>query len=118
MRQVLVIIFAVLYVTNYHICSHFYPEFKTDYLEHGNFIALRETIFEIMFFIALLIPLFKKTFISKISIIAVSFWVMGSIIDKLQGVNSYHIHDIIVILGSLIIARELYLKNKKKNVQE
>ncbi len=34
--------------------------------------------------------------------------VVGSITDKIQGINTYHIHDIMVVVCGVIVAIEVY----------
>ena len=111
MRLFLTILFILLYVGNEIICVLVYPDVSTHdvWLEYD---ALKKQINEVIFGIALLIPLCKKSFISKLFIYGAVMLVLGSIIDKIQGLNQYHFHDIVLIIGSFVICRQLYIKYK------
>ena len=61
MQAILIIIFTLLWRLNTAICDHYY---NYD-LEYGQWYYLRCDIYEVMFLIAMLIPLFKQTLFSK-----------------------------------------------------
>ena len=120
MRVALVILLILLYVSYTQVAIWFYPESTTNYDAYEKMIEIRDLMSEYVILLALIIgiyiPLLKKNIISFSLISGAIILVISSIIDKSQGINTYHIHDIAVVLGAVIIVHEIYkyAKNKKK----
>ena len=90
-----------------------YPDAAVKHSEWLKYFALKETIYETMFFVLLLIPLFKSTLVSKSITIGVLSFVLGSIIDK--GIeNNFEMvsHDLVVFAFSLCVSCTYYFYNK------
>ena len=108
MKKILIISFIILWFSNSWICAYFYPNFKTDYIEWGKFVSLRETIYEVMFFILLVCSIFRPSKVTRALIFSTSVIVVLSIVDKITGVTSYALSDIIVVAFSVFIGLFYY----------
>ena len=111
MKKLLIILFIALWFTNYLICGWVFPEHKTDYLAWGEFVVLREIIFEIMFFILLISSIFRPSREAKALIVGTSVVVALSIVDKITGILTYAYTDIIVITFAVFAGLYVYRKN-------
>ncbi len=109
MRLVLIILFIALWFSNTKICYWVYPEASLNYDDYNAAIFLKHKIYELMFLVALSLPFFKKTKISKALTIGTLLLVGASLIDKaVHQVYSYHAHDVIVIAGSIFVTLIVY----------
>jgi len=111
MKKALIILFISLWFSNYWICSLAFPNFKTDYLEWGKFVVLREVIFEVMFFTLLISSIFKPSREARALIVGTSIIVGLSIVDKVFGILTYSYSDIIVILFAIFVGLFVYRRN-------
>jgi len=109
MKRILIILFIALWFSNYWICAYYYPNFKTEYIEWGKFVFLREWIYEVMFFILLISSIFKPSRAIRALIFSTSVVVALSIVDKITGVSSYSYSDIVVIAFAVFIGVLYYL---------
>lgn len=103
-------------------CEFIYPDAAVKYSEWLKYFALKETIYETMFFVLLLIPLFKSSLISRTLTIGVLSFVFGSIIDKgIMNNFEINIHDV-VVFGFAICVSALYYYGKvrlnRKNYED
>ncbi len=111
MRIVLIILFAALYLGNSHICTYLVPYDYNDpstYHLYEKWWQVRDVIYEVMFLILLAIPLYKRSKVSRAILFALGLLIFFSAVDKLQGVNEYHFHDLFILLVSIIAAFEAY----------
>tara|TARA_R100000951_G_scaffold103090_2_gene95518 strand:+ start:2407 stop:2775 length:369 start_codon:yes stop_codon:yes gene_type:complete len=116
MKIFLPILFFTLYLGNSLFCEFIYPNAAVDYSEWLKYFFMKETTYEIMFFIALSIPLFKSSLISRSITVAVLAFVFGSIIDK--GINNnpeLSAHDVIVFAFALCVGIAYYLYKQRLN---
>ena len=111
MKNILIISFIILWFSNYWIAGYIYPNFKSDYIEWGKFISLREVIFEAMFFILLISSIFRPSREARAMIVSTSIVVGLSIIDKITGVLTYAHTDIIVVSFAIFAGLYIYRKN-------
>jgi len=109
MKNILVILFIVLWFSNYWLAAYFYPNYKIERLAWDGYMVLREMIFETMFFILLISSIFKPSRESRALIFATSVVVALSIVDKMSGVLTYAKSDIIVIAFAVFIGLFYYL---------
>ena len=90
-----------------------YPDAATVHSEWVKYAAMKDIFYEFMFLIAVLIPLFKRTRLSKAILISSLILILGSITDKLlQEVTTYHIHDTVLILGAVFVGQLVYFKSR------
>lgn len=116
MRIFLPILFFTLYLGNNLFCEFIYPNAAVEYSEWLKYFALKETLYELMFFIALLIPLFKSSLVSKSITIAVLSFVFGSIIDKgIMNNFEINIHDLVVFAFAICVGSFYYFKKLREN---
>lgn len=111
MKKLLIILFIVLWFSNYLICGWAFPDYKVDYLVWGEFVVLRGIIFELMFFILLISSIFRPSREAKALIVSTSVIVGLSIVDKITGVLTYAYTDIIVVAFAVFVGLYVYRKN-------
>lgn len=84
-------------MTNSYIAGFFVESPSDTWYQYGLWWQVRSKIYEVMFFIAVLFPLFKRTPLAVGLTWAAAVLVGCSAIDKvLLSVFDYHVHDIIV----------------------
>jgi len=108
-RNILILLFIIMYFLNGYIATYLVPDFNVEYDKYVEMIQLKDKLYEIMFLIVLAIPLFKKTRLSKALTVGTLLLVGASLIDKsVHHTYSYHVHDIVVIVGSLFAILIVY----------
>ena len=113
MRIALIILFVLLYLGNYYICDYFYPNSDTIEADWYKWDDLRRTLYEAMFLILCIVSFWNQTVLSRSLAVGVAFLVLCSLIDKIGGIFSYQIHDVIVIVGGVFISQRTYSILKK-----
>jgi len=113
MQAVLLILFLLLYVFNVNICAYFYPEYLIDYDVWEQWYYLRGKIYEVMFFIAILIPYFKTTTISKSLGLFGLILISASFIDKILNVNETMLRDWMILIPCAAAIANMVYQNKK-----
>jgi hypothetical protein len=113
MQAILLIFFLLLYIFNVNICAHFYPEYLTDYDVWEDWYYLRGKIYEVMFFMAILIPFTKVTKLSKSLALFGVILIVATFIDKILNMNETMLRDwMVVIPCAIAVANMVYQKEK------
>ncbi len=113
-RSILILLFLALFICNEPFCLWFYPESVNIESEWYKYDALKKQLNEVIFLVALSMPFFKESTLSKSLLIVSVGIVTASVIDKMQGVSTRHVHDVIVILAFCFAGYEYYKNEKKK----
>lgn len=115
MKKWLIISLFGLWYYNTEICTYYYPDFQESMKEWDKWYYLRCKIYEVMFLIAFLFPVFKSTRLSKALTITSGFIVACSVVDKWQGVFDFHPHDYIVNISGVLVGLIYYHQWKLKH---
>ena len=104
-----IILFIVLWFTDYYLAAYYYPDFKIDHVAWDNFVLYRESIFEISYFVILFLGVFKRTNLSRALSVFALILVGSSIIDKkIHLVSTWQYYDPVVILFGIFVATIIY----------
>lgn len=113
MKKILIAIFVIFYLGNSHICDYYFDPTTID--GFSEWWGLRSIIYEFMFVVVLATGFFKPDIWSRCLLILTISLVTGSLVDKIQGVRGYHLHDILLFIGAIWASYEVYKKWKKQN---
>lgn len=109
MKNALIILFIILWFSNFYIASWMHPEYLTNHSVWDARVIDREIIFEYMFFILLFLGIFKASKLSKSLTVFASVLVASSLIDKhIHLQTTYTYYDPVVILFGIFLATFIY----------
>ena len=117
-RSILIILFTGLYVLNSHICSIMIPMYQEDYEQFLKWYYLRDTIYEWMFLVLVVMVFTRRTLFADSVTFSVGVLVLCSLSDKiLVGNRSLTIKDLLVIIPASAFCGCIYYLYKRSNVK-
>ena len=109
MKKVLLILFALLWVSSTWLCLQVYPEAKTDRDVYAQYIVLKDIVYEWSFLVLLVSSFFTPKKLSRAFLTFLIISVFFSIIDKMvNDVITYTIIDGIIHLFAVYISYLVY----------
>jgi hypothetical protein len=116
MRIVISIIFILLYFGNYQITSWIVPGDLSDYDVWLSWYDTRNVIIQFMYMVGASIALTKKSLMGNSLVVFAVVLISCGAVDKIQGISTYHIHDILAISISIIFSIAYYTyHHERKN---
>lgn len=108
MRIAISIIFILLYFGNNPITSWIVPGDLNDYDVWLSWYATRNIIIQFMYMVGASIALTKKTLIGNSLVVFAVVLISCGVVDKMQGIFDYHIHDILSITVAFLCSLGYY----------